>query len=408
MADVSQAPPTTGDDGPAVGGIVDEVDPTMIDSELQGRWFSWLAVYWNYYIPTLSVFEWLLYAFTVMLAVAIAASWLEGLLDYFWSQPAVARKATTASNGSPIKTRGLGGRTKEMQKKLTAKSTAAAEIRKQKKRAELEAHAASYGVTRGRKLGQGDPVTSRSISSSKPAKSSVPPTTATTTTTANSTLASATASVSALSSSRTFGGLSQDAVERNNPVNPRGYRAPPDPELVLRQRRQREDSAIRRAQDAEYAASLAADQARAVAAALAAQQQEEEVAAEEAAAIAAAQAAADAEAAANVEARTEEARRAALLASVGEEPEPGGGGGGRNGSVVTVLIRMPNGKKAERRFLADTATVQQLQNFAAWHGFPQSTYLLRTTYPNKVLEDGEAVLSSIGLTGKCAIHCQER
>lgn len=58
-----------------------------------------------------------------MLAVAIAASWLEGLLDYFWSQPAVARKATTASNGSPIKTRGLGGRTKEMQKKLTAKST---------------------------------------------------------------------------------------------------------------------------------------------------------------------------------------------------------------------------------------------------------------------------------------------
>ena len=97
----------------------------------------------------------------------------------------------------------------------------------------------------GRKLGQGDPVTSRSISSSKPAKSSVPPTTATTTTTANSTLASATASVSALSSSRTFGGLSQDAVERNNPVNPRGYRAPPDPELVLRQRRQREDSAIR-------------------------------------------------------------------------------------------------------------------------------------------------------------------
>eukprot|EP00729_Bicosta_minor_P011380 gene11380-25512_t len=379
MADVSQAPPTTGDDGPAVGGIVDEVDPTMIDSELQGRWFSWLAVYWNYYIPTLSVFEWLLYAFTVMLAVAIAASWLEGLLDYFWSQPAVARKATTASNGSPIKTRGLGGRTKEMQKKLTAKSTAAAEIRKQKKRAELE-----------------------------PAKSSVPPTTATTTTTANSTLASATASVSALSSSRTFGGLSQDAVEHNNPVNPRGYRAPPDPELVLRQRRQREDSAIRRAQDAEYAASLAADQARAVAAALAAQQQEEEVAAEEAAAIAAAQAAADAEAAANVEARTEEARRAALLASVGEEPEPGGGGGGGNGSVATVLIRMPNGKKAERRFLADTATVQQLQNFAAWHGFPQSTYLLRTTYPNKVLEDGEAVLSSIGLTGKCAIHCQER
>ena len=63
------------------------------------------------------------YAFTVMLAVAIAASWLEGLLDYFWSQPAVARKATTASNGSRIKTRGLGGRTKEMQKKLTAKST---------------------------------------------------------------------------------------------------------------------------------------------------------------------------------------------------------------------------------------------------------------------------------------------
>lgn len=47
MADVSQAPPTTGDDGPAVGGIVDEVDPTMIDSELQGRWFSWLAVYWK-------------------------------------------------------------------------------------------------------------------------------------------------------------------------------------------------------------------------------------------------------------------------------------------------------------------------------------------------------------------------
>ena len=138
-------------------------------------------------------------------------------------------------------------------------------------------------------------------------------------------------------------------------------RAPPDPEQVLRQRRQREDSALRRAQDAEFEASLAADQARDAGRAAVLQQEREEAAVHDAARIAAAQAAHDAEAAAEIAAAAEESQQTALLASVGDEPN-----GSVDGTVVTVLIRLPNGKKAERRFLADKATVQQLQNFAAW------------------------------------------
>lgn len=118
-----------------------------------------------------------------------------------------------------------------MQEKVTRASQEAAKVRKQKQRVALEAHAASYGVTRGRKLGQGDPVAANSITADAPASGAAegpsPPSTSTATakTSSTSTASSTPLAASPAGSTRASGfGLEFGAVEQNNPVNPRGYR----------------------------------------------------------------------------------------------------------------------------------------------------------------------------------------
>jgi len=161
---------------------------------------------------------------------------------------------------------------------------------------------------------------------------------------------------------------------------------------------------LRAQQDAEFEASLAADRAREAAREAQATQAaaELEVTARSAQAEAAAAAAAEAARIESKRAAAERARPMAArreLGSTSLPPEPASGDG-----IVQLVVRLPDGKRLQRRFASGATSVEQLFDWVASHSVPLTTdFLLVTSHPRRVYVRSQQTLAGAGLEQAAAL-----
>lgn len=84
-------------------------------------------------------------------------------------------------------------------------------------------------------------------------------------------------------------------------------------------------------------------------------------------------------------------------------PEPPSG----EQDVSTVVIRLPSGKRCQRRF-RNVATVQSLYDLAASQGYAEKEHVLCTAFPRRPLTNKEASLVDSGLAGQTTLYCDPR
>ena len=186
-------------------------------------------------------------------------------------------------------------------------------------------------------------------------------------------------------------------LNRFNAAAARGFRppTPTPPPPTAAQVAAAAAEAERAAQDAEYAASLAMDEAREASEAEAALAEVERHEAEEAAA-AVAEAEAAAAVAAEEERREERRRRAAAL-----PPPPAAGG-------ASIVVRMADGRRVNRRF-APESPLRHVIEWVEGEAPAVGAYSLATSYPAHVLGEADhgASLEALGLGGGGTLFLQE-